>query len=123
MLDESTKILEEKLAAAASERADILPLAKNLKSALGKALAATSSTSAASTNVAASLEEAAQAMLDLEGKLSVGSRAAYGELAGQLRVFADSASSGQVPNHSAFGLFASRTYKFLASELQVPPPV
>ncbi|MBP9838023.1 MAG: hypothetical protein KBC84_04850 [Proteobacteria bacterium] len=67
--------------------------------------------------------DAMQAMMGLEGKLSVGSRAAYGELAGQLRIFAMKIKSGEDFSVDAFGLHTARTLNFLSSELSMPKPV
>ena len=60
--------------------------------------------------------------MDMEGKLSIGSRAAFGELSGQLRVFIAAASEGESVDSSALGLFTARTLFFLANELSVPGP-
>ncbi|MCB0324459.1 MAG: hypothetical protein KDD69_12845 [Bdellovibrionales bacterium] len=68
------------------------------------------------------LQSATDGFLALEGKLSVGSRAAYGELAGQMRSFSQAASEGKGIGQSTFGLFTARTLFFLANELRVPPP-
>ena len=59
----------------------------------------------------------------LEGKLSIGSRAAYGELSGQLRGMITAAEKGQRPEKEAFALYASRVMFFLADELAVPMPL
>jgi hypothetical protein len=69
-----------------------------------------------------SLESAANAFIALEGTVSIGSRAALGELSGQMRSFATLASQGKPLAFPAFGLFTARTLFFLANELSVPAP-
>lgn len=61
-------------------------------------------------------------LLELEPQLSYGSRPAYGELAGQFRRFQESCRSKHHLEYTAFGLFASRMLKFLASEISVSAP-
>jgi len=58
----------------------------------------------------------------LEGKVSIGSRAAFGELSGQLRTFAQANEKGSKIDKAAFTLFSARTLSFLASEISVPAP-
>jgi len=65
------------------------------------------------------LEAATTSFIALEGKLSIGSRAAYGELAGQLRNFVGSKTT---PSPEAIGLFSARMFFFLGNELTVPKP-
>lgn len=66
-------------------------------------------------------------MMGLEAKLSIGSRAAYGELNGELRRFIDSLYDGVDSQNadfkSALSLYSSRTKRFLANELSVSAPV
>ena len=69
-----------------------------------------------------SLDSAKNSFLQLEGKLSIGSRAAFSELSGQLRRFIEKSSSEENFNYDAFGLFAARTMFFLSRELMVPAP-
>ncbi len=76
---------------------------------------------------ASNLAAAEQQWMALEGKLSVGSRAAYGELAGELRAFSERAKAGQNVSDEGFReslkLFATRVTNFLANEISVPAPV
>lgn len=65
---------------------------------------------------------ARDSFMKMEGLISIGSRAAFSELSGQLRKFTNSAKEGQAVNPEAFGLFHARTQFFLARELMVPPP-
>lgn len=70
---------------------------------------------------------AAEALfIGLEDQLSVGSRAAYGELSGQMRAFSSrlkNASPSDEILRESFGLYTSRVLSFMANELSVPPPV
>jgi len=70
----------------------------------------------------AALDRTADLFITLEGTLSIGSRAAYGELAGQLRNIITGVEERNRIREDAFGLFAARTLTFLASELGVPGP-
>lgn len=122
LLAESQGKLETALTDSASERQEIVPSAKGIQQALTKAVEYTRM-GRASTDVVTELTEAERQMLQLEGKLSIGSRAAYGELASELRQFTADAQSGQGTSFASFGLFTSRTFVFLANELSMPPPV
>ncbi len=68
------------------------------------------------------LNKTQENFISLEGTLSVGSRASYSELSGQLRAIALAARQGNGPNKDSLGLLASRSYAFLANELAVPAP-
>lgn len=68
------------------------------------------------------LESARNGFMLLEGKLSVGSRATYGELSGQLRGIFSAAAAGAPVDRSTVGLLAARTMFFLANEFSVPAP-
>ena len=61
-------------------------------------------------------------MMELEGKLSVGSRAAHNELNGQLRTLIEHAEKGDKTDVAALGLYTARVQAFLANELSVPAP-
>ena len=91
------------------KRSDIASLAQNLTSSLNE--------SVNSTN-ASSLNKVQSDFIQLEGKLSIGSRAAYSELSKQIRAFV---GSNKI-NKPAYRLFASRSIMFLASELKTPAP-
>ena len=65
------------------------------------------------------LESAEETFYNLEGKLSYGSRPAYGELAGQLRTFIKQAKKGEV-SEKGLGLYTSRVMDFLTNELSSP---
>ena len=116
---ENLKQAEEKFAA---KRADVLSSFRELDTTLDKVVDLARKSADQST-VAPALETLSLNFIGLEGKLSIGSRAALGELSGQLRSFVeDSAQKKHLP-FPAVGLFAARTKNFLASELSVPPPV
>jgi hypothetical protein len=68
------------------------------------------------------MREARRLFESLEGKLSWGSRAPYGELAGQIRVIIEEAENGGAVNPAPVKLLAARTFFFLADELRVPAP-
>lgn len=59
----------------------------------------------------------------LEGKLSFGSRAPYGELLDQLQGFQKISEENGTVDKNTFALYSARTLFFLASELSVPAPV
>ena len=108
-----------------AKRPELAPLATQIEQALLAAYSGLSG-SAGSNSVLPQLEKAAEAMLNMEGKLSVGSRAAYGELCGQLRTFEQRVQGGSTADphfRHAFGTYAARTLSFLANELSMPAPV
>ena len=94
----------------AEKREDIASLAKNLTESLNQSVE-----SADATN----LNQVQSDFIKLEGKLSIGSRAAYSELSKQIRAFVSSENNFNKP---AYRLFASRSIMFLASELKTPAP-
>jgi len=59
----------------------------------------------------------------LEGRLSFGSRPAYGELLGQLRGFEEIARESGTVDTNVFTLYSARVLFFLSDELGVPAPV
>lgn len=77
--------------------------------------------------IAKKLSNATNVWFLLEGQLSVGSRAAYGELASEMRNFSRRAAMGENLQDDKFreslGLFSMRVFSFLANELSVPAPV
>lgn len=111
--------LQEALKQHQSTRSELVPVVNEIESSLTNSLASLEQGSP--TDTAAALEKAKQAFMQLEGKLSIGSRASYGELSGQLRVLA-SAENAKQPDPGALGLFTARTYFFLANEFAMAPP-
>lgn len=120
LLEESTTRLSEAVAQYQTKRNELVPLATSIEKALRSTLL---SVQKKDTAVSENLDRAELAMLELEGKLSVGSRAAYGELSSQLRAFVDRANSGAEIKQEAFGLYTTRIFFFLANELSMPQPV
>jgi len=107
-------------------RPDIAAAAADIRGALNAAYGALDTGSDAAA-IAANLTKVEDSWMGLEGKLSVGSRAAYGELAGELRAFTEKLHNGQDPKDEAFReslrLYSARVYSFLANEITVPAPV
>ncbi len=120
-ISELVKRSQEKLQVASNQygsgRGDILELSKQIDLCLAEAVRVPSS-----PQVLGHMKECRESFLSLDGKLSVGSRAPYGELSGQLRTIIETLEQGeQVADHS-LGLFAARARFFLANELSMPKP-
>lgn len=113
--------LEEARVQRKSERSELLEPSRELEVSLKAAVSALK-TDGSLDKVAVELEKSRAIFLTLEPLLSVGSRAAYGELAGQLRVFLEQAKSGGRIEYAGFGTFSARTLSFLAAELHAPKP-
>ena len=108
----------------AQTRADFAPSAQKLKSSLLQTLEASykNDKSKNDNSLKESVKATEMSFIELEGKMSIGSRAAYGELCNQIRAFASKADAGENVDPSAFELFTSRSIFFLANELKVPAP-
>ena len=117
----SQERLDENLSLYGSERNEFAGLAVETRQSLKNALNAIENNESSSSLIT-KLEIAESKLMGLEGKVSVGSRAPYGELCGQLRAFSSSAKEGKNPTAKAFGLFTARTTFFMANELSVPAP-
>lgn len=102
-------------------RPDLFPAAAEIRDALTGALAI-AERGGGTRQVATLVEACINDFVQLEGKLSIGSRAAFGELSGQLRVIATNATEGKDIEYAPLGLFTARTLFFLANELSVPQP-
>lgn len=116
---------QAKLATARSERAEFRNEVAVISEPIEKDLLAAQDLlvrNSSQDQLAVHLRAAGESFMKLEGKLSIGSRAAFGELTGQLRGFQQGLSQGHPPTADAFGLFTARTLGFLASELSVPAP-
>ncbi len=126
LLDISKGKLGESLSSHASARSDIAANAEGIQTALTGAYERVLA-GGKKEDVASQLGKVEDNFIDIEAKLSIGSRAAYGELAGQLRTFSERLRSGQDIGdegfREAFGLYTSRVLAFLANELSVPAPV
>jgi len=59
----------------------------------------------------------------MEGLLSLGSRVAGGELAGQLRTFINKSANSEEIDLPALRLFTARTVYFFQRELPMPKPI
>lgn len=116
LLKRSQERLASSLTSGATQRPDVAPVAEQIQTSLNAALSAV----AKGEDAKGHLSGAADAFLALEGKLSPGSRPAYGELSGQLRVFNAGAPGSPEDVSAALGLFAARTFFFLSNELTVP---
>ena len=114
--------LNEAIATNATKRQDFVPLAKDLHQALLGGMG-TVREGLPAAQVMTSLVDCRNSFIKLEHNLSPGSRAAYGELSGQMREFERIAREGQALSSHSFELFSARTMFFLASELSVPAPV
>jgi hypothetical protein len=103
------------------KRSDLVEISELVHSSLEKAINARSNKPG---ELQGALQETAQHFLSLEGKLSIGSRAAFGELNGQLRSFLNQASATGTTgvNKPALVLFSARTLSLLSNELSVPAP-
>jgi len=123
LLERSETRLNDSLGKNSSSRPLLSPVASQVSAGLKKSLADLDAISEDMPKGAgANMTALKQSFMQMEGLLSIGSRAAYGELAGQLRTFSGALSSGKKVDPKAFGLFAARTKFFLANELSVPAP-
>lgn len=122
LLTSAQQKLELALSKADNSRPELVPLSKNISNSFLEALEA-SRKKANQNEIIARLSQVEMAMLELEGKLSVGSRAAYGELSAALRAVVNDAGDGKPPVNGAFTLLTARTLNFLSNELSVPAPV
>ena len=104
-----------------TERKKVADISVKIETDILKTLSA-SSNAASSEESLAGLLKLREHFMALEGIVSVGSRAALGELSGQLRRFTENARNDRAPEYPAFGLFAARTFSFLENELVVPAP-
>lgn len=123
LLERSQSRLSEAREENETSRTELSLLSKKIeKSLLAVAKSLESAEAKENGQLLKSLSEASDNFIALEGKVSIGSRAALGELAGQMRTFSETASQGNSLAPKAFGLFTARTMFFLANELSVPGP-
>ncbi len=121
LLTRATEKLTEAQSTFGSTRKDISATADEVRESLLQVVTSIQK-SQSPGQVVAGLEKAEQAFIKLEGNVSIGSRAALGELSGQLRAFTSAAQNGNQLEYPAVGLFAARSISFLANELSVPAP-
>lgn len=126
LLEHSQTKLTDNLSSYSSQRPDIAPDAEGIQASLTAAYQRVIA-GGKPEEVSVQLGKTQEKFIDIEAKLSIGSRAAYGELAGQLRTLSEKLRSGQDLGEEgfreAFGLYTSRVLSFLANELSVPAPV
>ena len=120
LLQSAGKVLVESQQANAGSRDDIATDIEKISSkinALSDHLAADSTAGDSNELV----KDVSSSLAELEGKISVPSRAAYGELAGQWRLWAkkDISNTSFTP---ALQLLSSRTLRFMAREISSPKP-
>lgn len=129
LLNNSRQLLQGRMEEFKAARPEIAPLAAQVEKSLSTAYSSLES-GRSGESISPELQKAAQAMLDMEGKLSIGSRAAHGELCGELRTFeqkvrglaTNEAGTNNDLIRNAFGTYAARAFSFLANELSVPAP-
>lgn len=121
LLERSQSKLANARSKRGSQRPTVSAVSEEIETALSDSIAAADSRGA-SRQLAQSLQRAQEGFVKLEGRISVGSRAPLSELSGQIRELADSARRDGSVSAKTLGLFAARTYTFLANELSVPAP-
>ena len=122
LLKRASEHYESAQARYGAERAEFQSVAQALNGSLEGALT-TLETDHSGTGVKKLLLACEESFGALEGKLSVGSRAPYGELSGQLRSMVGRLEKGEEISKSAFSLFTARTRFFLANEFAMNQPV
>lgn len=121
LYERSKAQLAEQVEKRAEFRQDITPQVLTMSKALDQANHQLSSGNIPA--IVASLEEARGALVAVESSLSIGSRAPYGELTGQLRHVIAAVRNGEKLDASALRLLSSRLTFFFARELQVASPI
>ncbi|MDD2942176.1 MAG: hypothetical protein PHC51_04335 [bacterium] len=103
-------------------RADIAEISVRYEESMRSMLDSISKNSALSETIS-NLQSTQKIFAELEGHLSIGSRAAFGELSAQLRKLAHDISKPDAQTSlQTYDLFASRSFAFLARELATPAP-
>lgn len=121
LMARSQKSLAEKRKMHGQVRSEVGLASEQIELSLQQAVSLVQ-TNAAATEVAEQLSVAEQAFMNLDPVVSVGSRAALGELSGQLRVMSQQSKDGVLPAYKSIGLFTARCFNFLANELVMPAP-
>lgn len=132
VLQKAEDTFDEAVKTSGPKRPEIVDTAVDLRRLVTRASAAAEALAQEQNNAPAAqaqhdkllsiLNETNHRYADLEGKLSLGSRAAYGELGGELRAILHQTAAGAEVKAPALQLLASRVVFFLAQELTVPPP-
>lgn len=103
-------------------RADIADISVRYEESMRSMLDSVSKNSPLSETLS-NMQSAQKVFAELEGHLSIGSRAAFGELSAQLRKLAHDVSKPDTPTSvQTYDLFAARSFSFLARELATPAP-
>ena len=120
MVTRAKSTLSENINARKSKRPEISQVAENIEVSLLKAYEL--SKGPQRSDILAPLLKSQQDLLSLEGKLSLGSRPAYGELSKQLQEFIRKVQDGEQVSNAGLGLYFSRVLLFLSDELLVSAP-
>jgi len=121
LLDRAQTRLNENIEKHKSDRAKTAEIAAKVEQSLITSLdSVKNEKSPAAVNT--DLENVATQFMQLEGNIAVTSRAAYGELSGELRRFIQQSAKSEKVEYAPFGTFTARTLFFLADELTVPAP-
>ena len=123
LLSRAETKLAASIGAAPASRQDVVALAKTIETEL---LATYNTLDHGKGSVVLSpdrLDSIETALINLDLKIAVTSRAPYGELCGEFRRFKDAVANHQRINPGPFGLFSARTISFLASDLTLAAPV
>lgn len=121
LVEQGQKELAEARRTSKGNRETVAEVSRDLEYSLTHALRLISS-DGSGEEITEHLESSRKALMTLEGKVSYGSRAPLGELAGQLRKFLALTAHGEQPEYEGFALFTARTLSLLATELTVPSP-
>lgn len=113
--------LAQQVETRAEFRSDITPQVLSLSKALDDANQQFAKGNVPAT--VAALEAARSSLIAVETSLSIGSRAPYGELTGQLRQLISTVRQGEKIEASTLRLLSSRLTFFFARELQVASPI
>ena len=122
LLDRSSAELKTSLDTRSAARPEIAPAAKAIQQSLLASLEVVQK-KGDGPELMKNLTSARDQFIAIDQLLSIGSRAPYAELSGELRVFITKASKNGELQYPAFGMFTARTMFFLANELTVPAPV
>lgn len=119
LMQRSQAHLSEQVKVRAEARPELARIAQNIEKSM---LAMFSDGTLKKEAVQEQLASVQKDFLSLEGKVSIGSRAAFGELSAQLRGFVGQAAKGGEVDYAALGLFTSRVIRFFGNEMMVPGP-
>ena len=115
--------LNQRVSEQSTVRPNVAKLGTQIRTQMTGILETLKQDSSPDESLSAAFNELRASFIKLEEKLSIGSRAAYGELSGQLRSWHDKLKNSEPVSQEAFGMFTARTLFFLANELEVPAPI